>query len=133
RCNFVDGTSGTTYLRLVGSEGSMDVKWEEVVLRRNQAQPGDAFAQAKAQEAGEATGDRKRMVPPQEVVFQAEQGYRGAHYDHFRNWLYAIRHGGTVVEDPVFGFRAAAPALLCNDSYHQNTYIQWDPVTMKVI
>ncbi|MCB0744686.1 MAG: Gfo/Idh/MocA family oxidoreductase, partial [Ignavibacteriae bacterium] len=25
RCNFVDGTSGTTYLRLVGSEGSMDV------------------------------------------------------------------------------------------------------------
>jgi predicted dehydrogenase len=31
RCNFVDGTSGTTYLRLVGSEGSMDVKWEEVV------------------------------------------------------------------------------------------------------
>ncbi len=25
RCNFVDGTSGTTYLKLVGSEGSMDV------------------------------------------------------------------------------------------------------------
>ncbi len=133
RCNFVDGTSGTTYLRLVGSEGSMDVKWEEVVLRRNQAQPGDAFAQAKAKEAGEVIGDRKRMVPPQEMIFQVEKGYKGAHYDHFRNWLQAIRQGGSVVEDPVFGFRAAAPALLCNDSYHQNTYIQWDPITMQVI
>jgi len=32
RCNFVDGTSGTTYLRIVGSKGSMDVKWREVIL-----------------------------------------------------------------------------------------------------
>ncbi len=35
RCNFVDGTSGTTYLRLVGSEGAMDITWDKVVLKRN--------------------------------------------------------------------------------------------------
>ncbi len=35
RCNFVDGTSGTTYLRLVGSEGAMDVEWDRVTLKRN--------------------------------------------------------------------------------------------------
>ena len=133
RCNFADGTSGTTYLRLVGSKGSMDVKWREVVLRTNQAEPGDAFAMAKAKEAGQMAEERKKMLPPNETVYKAEQGYKGAHYDHFRNFLNAIRTGGTVAEDPIFGFRAAAPALLCNDSYHQNKYIRWDPVHMKVI
>ncbi|TAE55068.1 MAG: gfo/Idh/MocA family oxidoreductase, partial [Bacteroidetes bacterium] len=52
---------------------------------------------------------------------------------HFANFFRAIREGGTVVEDPVFAFRACAPALLCNDSYFQNTYKLWDPVAMKVI
>ena len=37
RVNFADGTSGNTYLRLVGSDGSLDVEWERVVLRRNKA------------------------------------------------------------------------------------------------
>ncbi|MCO6478815.1 MAG: Gfo/Idh/MocA family oxidoreductase [Phaeodactylibacter sp.] len=133
RCNFVDGTSGTTYLRVVGSKGSMDVKWEEVVLRRNSGDALDDFAKAKAQEAGGVVSGRKKMLPPEETVFRAEDGYKGAHYDHFANWLRAIRTGGTVVEDPVFGFRAAAPALLCNDSYFQNKFINWDPVGMKVV
>lgn len=133
RCNFVDGTSGTTYLKLVGSKGSMDVKWREVVLRRNHTSEGDSFAMAKAKEAGKAISSRKKMVPPDEIVYKAEEGYKGAHYDHFANFLNAIRTGGTVAEDPVFGFRAAAPALLCNDSYLGNKYIKWDPVKMKVI
>lgn len=133
RCNFVDGTSGTTYLRLVGSEGSMDVKWQEVVLKRNNVPPGDAFAQAKAKEAGVVESDRKKMLPPLETVYRVEDGYKGAHYDHHGYWLEAIRTGGSVLQDPIFGFRAAAPALLCNDSYYQNKFINWDPVEMKVI
>ncbi|MCO6492903.1 MAG: Gfo/Idh/MocA family oxidoreductase [Phaeodactylibacter sp.] len=133
RCNFVDGTSGTTYLRIVGSKGSMDVKWEEVVLRRNFSDDQDDFAKAKAKEAGKVISSRKKMVPPEEITYKAEDGYKGAHYDHFHNFLHAIRTGGTVVEDPVFGFRAAAPALLCNDSYFQGRFIRWDPVGMKVV
>lgn len=134
RCNFVDGTSGSTYLKLVGSEGSMDVKWREVVLKRNKTfSTGDPFAQAKAAESGTAYADRKKMLPPEEIVYKAETDYKGAHYDHFGNFFRAIRTGGTVVEDPIFGFRAAAPALLCNDSYHKNSFINWDPHNMKVI
>ena len=132
RCNFVDGTSGTTYLRIVGSEGSMDVKWREVVLKRNITDSGDAFAKAKAAERT-AFADRKKMLPPEEIVYKAEDDYKGAHYDHFANFFNAIRTGGNVVEDPVFGFRAAAPALLCNDSYYTNRFINWDPISMKVI
>jgi len=133
RCNFVDGTSGTTYLRLVGSEGSMDVQWDKVIVKRNSTTSGDAFAMAKAKEAGEVISDRKKIQPPKEVVYKVEDGYKGAHYDHHWYWLDAIRTGGTVDQDPVFGFRAAAPALLCNDSYYQNKFIDWDPVNMKLI
>lgn len=35
RVNFVDGTGGTNYLRMVGSEGSMTVEWDKVTLLRN--------------------------------------------------------------------------------------------------
>ena len=133
RCNFVDGTSGTTYLRIVGTKGSMDVKWEEVVVKMNStAMSDDPFLQEQARLRGE-TETRAKILPPREQVYTAERNWKGAHYDHFGNWFHAIRTGGTVAEDPVFGFRAAAPALLCNDSYFQNKFINWDPVNMKLI
>jgi len=136
RCNFVDGTSGTTYLRLVGSKGSMDVKWEEVVVRFNDnPESDDPFMKDKAKEAaaGATMEARKRILPPREMTYKAENGYKGAHYDHFGNLFRAIREGGTVVEDPIFAFRACAPALLCNDSYFQNKFMLWDPINMKLM
>ncbi len=133
RCNFVDGTSGTTYLKLVGSKGSMDVKWEEVVVRLNQqAETTDPFLAAKAKEAG-TQSNRAKILPPKETVYKAEANWKGAHYDHFGNWISAIRSGGSVVEDPIFGFRACAPALLCNDSYFKGSFINWDPERMQVV
>jgi predicted dehydrogenase len=132
RCNFVDGTSGTTYLKIVGSKGSMDVKWEDVVVKTNrQGGSDDPFLEEQARLRGGET--RKKILPPSEMVYQAERGYKGAHYDHFGNWFHAIRTNGKVVEDPEFGFRAAAPALLCNDSYFQNKFMEWDPINMKTI
>jgi len=133
RCNFVDGTSGTTYLRIVGSEGSMDVQWRKVILRRNNEQfDSDPFLQAKSARQG-VTVARKQILPQEEIVYAAEEEYMGAHYDHFANWFNAIRGGKSVTEDAVFGFRAAAPALACNDSYFKDKAIKWDPVNMKVI
>jgi hypothetical protein len=37
-----------------------------------------------------------------------------------------------VVEDAEFGFRAAAPALACNESYSNKKIVHWDPVNMKL-
>jgi predicted dehydrogenase len=134
RCNFVDGTSGTTYLRIVGTKGSMDVKWEEVVVKlNNNAESDDPFMKEQAKLRGETQEGRAKILPPRETVYAAERSWKGAHYDHFGNWFSAIRNGGTIVEDPIFGFRAAAPALLCNDSYFQDKFIKWDPVNMKLI
>jgi predicted dehydrogenase len=134
RCNFVDGTSGSTYLKLVGSEGSMDVDWERVTVKRNSnPRNDDAFLQEKTKDGGPAYADRKRMLPPKEMVYQVEDGYEGAHYDHFAGFFNAIRNNRTVVEDAKFGYRAAAPALLCNDSYFNDTVLKWDPIEMKLV
>lgn len=134
RCNFVDGTSGSTYLKIVGNKGSMDIGWDDVLLKQNDAPDmEDPFMQEKAAEAQNAQSDRKKILPPNQTHFKAEKGYKGAHYDHFANFFHAIRTGGTVGQDPVFGFRAAAPALLCNDSYRENKFIEWDPVKMRRI
>ncbi len=55
RCNFVDGTSGTTYLKLVGSEGSMDVTWDSVTLKRNKTMASDDPFFYRANEKGRYT------------------------------------------------------------------------------
>ncbi len=134
RCNFVDGTSGTTYLKLVGSEGSMDVTWDSVTLKRNKTiESDDPFYIEQMRKAGTPVSDRKRILPPEEYTFAAEKDYLGGPYDHFVNFFNAIKSGGKVAEDAVFGYRAAAPALLCNDSYNQDTAMLWNPETMQTI
>jgi len=134
RVNFVDGTSGSTFLRLVGSEGAMDVTWTEVILRKNKATPpDDVFNQAKAEEAAAGIPPRKSMLPPAEVVYMAEDGYMGAHFDHFVNFFDGVRNGTPVAEDAVFGLRAAAPALACNDAYFGDRIVRWDPEAMEVL
>lgn len=134
RCNFVDGTSGTTYLKLVGSEGSMDITWDSVTLKRNKSVSSeDPFFIEQMKKSGTPLTERKRILPPEEYTFEAEKGYMGGPYDHFVNFFNAIRNGGKVVEDTVFGYRAAAPALLCNDSYNQAMAMKWNPEKMQVI
>ena len=45
----------------------------------------------------------------------------------------AIKNNGKVAEDAIFGYRAAAPALLCNDSYNNDTAILWNPEKMQLV
>jgi hypothetical protein len=75
--------------------------------------------------------DKKRLTKA-DIDFRAPQGYSD-HLDHFTNFFDAVRTGKPVVEDAVFGLRAAAPCLACNDSYFQKKIISWDPVNMKVL
>jgi predicted dehydrogenase len=137
RVNFVDGTGGTNYLRMVGSEGSMTVEWDKVTLYRNRniVDATDPLLKTKnnTAEGKEYVYERKKMLPPEEMIYTAEEGYKGAHFDHHYNWIHALRNGGKVTEDALFGYRAAAPALLCNESYFNNKIIQWDPESLKVI
>jgi predicted dehydrogenase len=142
RVNFVDGTSGSTFLRLVGSEGAMDVGWDTVTVKRSKMpkEPGymvHTFDEAMQKEfvkryEQEYPEKRKTISPPSEITYTVEKGYKGAHYDHFSTFFQAIRTGKQVVEDATFGLRAAAPALACNNSYFEGKIIKWNPENMKL-
>jgi hypothetical protein len=111
----------------------MIVECDKVTLTKNKFWPTENYAQYFSAHQYEKDYDRKKMEAPEATVFKAEDGYKGAHYDHHYNWIRAIRGGKAVIENPLFGYRAAAPALLCNDSFFQEKPIKWDPVNLKLI
>ncbi len=126
KVNFVDGgvTSvwGDSGFRFVGNEGLMELGGGSVTVSRRPPLPKDWDAEPeKEATVAEATTQR----------FSAPDGY-SAHLDHFRNFFAAIRSRKPVVEDGLFGLRAAAPSLLCNMSYDKARPIGWDPETFEV-
>ena len=64
--------------------------------------------------------------------YVAPEGYSD-HYHHIKNWIDAIRSRQPVVEDPVYGFRAAGAALLSNRSYETGEPARWDPEDMRLL
>ena len=85
----------------------------------------------KEYDAKWTTAQKKRKTK-EDVLYKAPAGY-DEHLDHFTNFFDAIRTGKAVVEDATFGFRAAAPALACNESYFSKKIIHWDPIKMKLL
>jgi predicted dehydrogenase len=65
-------------------------------------------------------------------TYQLPHGYseQVAHHETFQK---AIRTRTPVVEDAVFGLRAAGPALMSNVSYFERRMVSWDPVNMQVL
>ena len=118
RVNFVDGSGGKTGIRLVGTEGEMDLDWTEVTVRRRKLSkaPGyggwdtnETFPEAVQKEFEEQYNEkyadvRPEIQEPPELVYAApdEYGGEGMRRDHFADWFKAIRTGGETVEGAVF-------------------------------
>ena len=49
------------------------------------------------------------------------------------NFVEAVRTRTPVIEDSVFGLRAAGPALLCNVSQREKRPVSWNPETMRQV
>lgn len=144
--NFISGTGGQEIIRLVGSEGVMDVKGNDIYIKHSIMPEAPGFGgydsiftlpkamQEEMQKDYDAkwTAAQKKRKTKDDVTFKAPRGY-DEHLDHFTNFFDAIRTGKEVVEDGTFGFRAAAPALACNESYFNKKIIQWDPVNLKLV
>jgi hypothetical protein len=77
------------------------------------------------------TPEQRKRKTKADIIFKAPVGYSD-HLDHFTNFVDSIRTGKPVVEDAAFGFRAAAPALSCNESFLSKKIVHWDPVQMKL-
>ena len=72
------------------------------------------------------------MTGAREEIYTAPRGYT-AQLHHIKNWIAALRSRKPFIEDAVYSFRAAGPALASNVSYFQNKPVKWDPETMKVV
>jgi len=142
RVNFVSGAGESSGFRFVGSEGVMTIG-RGVSLSRvpREAAPGytiDTFTRSEQEKFAKQYWEKypaqkpsaDAMRPNTDEHFQAPRGYSD-HVDHHRNFFASVRSRQPVVEDAVFGFRAAAPAVLSNTSYFEKKAIQWNPSTMK--
>jgi predicted dehydrogenase len=143
--NFISGTGGQEVIRLVGSEGAIEINGNNLTVKHSIMPEAPGFGgydslftfsksmQEEMQKEYNAkwTADQRKRPVKEDIVFKVPPGYDD-HLDHFTNFFDAVRTGKKVVEDAEFGFRAAAPALSCNESYLTKKIVHWDPVNMKL-
>ncbi|MGX5817506.1 Gfo/Idh/MocA family protein [Chitinophaga lutea] len=145
RVNFADGGGGGEYTRLIGTEGVMELGWNDFKIKSHKLPkaPGyggwdtfNTFTEKQQQEfireynARYSEADRA-AIKAEDSVYKAPAGYDDR-LDHFRNLFDAMRGGKPVVEDATFGLRAAGPALAANESYFKKQVIHWDADKMKI-
>jgi predicted dehydrogenase len=142
RVNLVDGATETMGLRFIGSEGIMAVDNGVTISKvPRELEPGysiDTFPKAQQEqflkEYRQKYPARPKVNTGQmsaEESFVPPKGYSD-HFEHVRNFIAAVRSRQPVLEDAVFGFRAAGPALLSNISYFEQKVCLWDAETMKL-
>lgn len=142
RVNFVDGGSEGEGFLFAGSEGTMEIAGNSVSVSRvpREKEPGlmiGTFTDAMQKQITASYREKYPVVhpagPPAEGYekFVAPHDYSDS-YDHFKNFFAAVRSRQPVVEDAVFGYRAAGAALLSNLSYERGAVVKWDPVEMKL-
>ncbi|MEP7230909.1 MAG: Gfo/Idh/MocA family oxidoreductase [Ginsengibacter sp.] len=144
--NFVSGTGGSEVIRFVGDEGTIDINGDGLTVHHSimSEAPGiggwdslSTYPKAmqetllKQYDQKYTAEQQKRPTRP-DIVYKEPSGYN-EHLEHHTNFFESVRTGKPVVEDAVFGFRAAAPCLACNESYFTKNIIHWDPENMKVI
>jgi hypothetical protein len=139
KVNFAEGGGDNQAFRFVGPEGTLTIAGGAVTVtkRPRASEPGhtsDTFAKATQQafmkEYRDKYPEQAELRPTREEVFAAPPGYNEG-LEHFRTFFDAVRTRRAVVEDAAFGYRAAAPALLTNESYFEGKPVGWDPSRMQ--
>jgi len=138
RVDFAAGANESSGFRFIGSEGVMTLSGNVTVNKKQRAkEPGytiDTFPKA-TQEAflkeyrAKYPENKQDINASSQETFAPPSGYSDS-VDHFAAFFEGMRTRKPVVEDAVFGFRAAGPALLTNRSYFDNRGYDWNPETM---
>ena len=126
----------------MGSEGTMEIGWTGLTITRvpREGDPGytiESFPRAMQEQI---MAEHKKKYPPHtgqdslggSEKYVAPEGYSDS-YDHFKNFFASVRSRKPVVEDAVFGYRAAGAALLSNLSIERGNVVNWDPDAMKLV
>jgi len=143
RVDFKDGATETQGFRFIGSEGILTIdRGVSISKVPDEAEPGqtaDTFSRAIRDQYMKEYREKYPLPKPSADAMRAQKdeeylapyGYSDW-LDHHRNFLNAVRTRKPVVEDAVFGFRAAGPALLSNVSYFEQRVCLWDPEKMAM-
>jgi len=144
RVNFASGLPEESFgFRFIGKEGVMTTSMSSLTLAKtpNEVEPGytigtfpRAVQEQFLKEYRKKYPERPRTVASMrsstEERYTPPPGF-DAHLDHHRNFYAALRSRKPFMEDAVFGFRAAGPALASNTSYFEKRVVGWDPQAMK--
>src|SRR6266404_3849320 len=144
KVNFESGTPAESAgMKFVGSEGTITTSTTRLTLARRprETEPGytiDTFPEAvqkdflaqyrKQYPATRASADSLR--PDRDDSYSQPVGFNPQR-EHHRAFYESIRQRKPSVEDAVFGYRAAGPALLTNVSYFEKRVCTWDPETLS--
>lgn len=146
RVNFKSGGGKELFgFRFIGSDGVMNTSMTSLTLQKAppESEPGytlDTFAKkAQEQYMTEYRAKYPTQVPTADAMrpdtdqhYAPPAGYN-SHRDHHRVFYDSVRSRKRPVEDAVFGFRAAGPALLSNTSYFEKRICKWDALGMKAV
>jgi predicted dehydrogenase len=145
RVNFVSGTGGSQLVQFIGDEGVMNIDYNGLTVHHSimSKAPGiggwdalqtypEAMQKTLLEQYNKkySPADQKRPEKP-DITYKTPENY-DEDVEHHISFFDAVRGGKPVVEDAVFGFRAAAPSLACNESYFKKKIIYWDPMNMKL-
>jgi len=145
RVNFKSGLPQEEFgFKFIGSEGTMTTSMSALVLEKTppEAEPGytigtfpkalqERFLSEYRQKYPETRPNADGIRPDTREKYSPPAGY-DAHRDHHRVFYEAVRARKRPVEDAVFGFRAAGPALLSNVSYFEKRICRWDANALTV-
>jgi predicted dehydrogenase len=143
--NFVSGTGGSEMIQFVGDQGTIHINGSGLTVHHSimPEAPGiggwdalstypEAMQKALLKQYNEKyTPEQQKRKTKPDIKYREPEGF-DEHLEHHITFFDSVRTGKPVVEDAVFGFRAAAPCLACNESYFKKKIINWDPVNMKV-
>lgn len=140
RVNFAAGANESSGFRFIGSEGVMTLSGVVTLAKKQRArEPGytiDTFPKA-TQEAflkdyrAKYPDGKPEVNASSQDTYAPPSGYSDS-VDHFAAFFEGMRSRKPVVEDAVFGFRAAGAALLLNRSYFDSQAYGWNPETMSI-
>jgi predicted dehydrogenase len=144
RVNFVDGSESGEGLRLIGTDGYIDMGWSSVKVKHHKIynEPGyggwdsfDTFTEAQQKEYEKWYKSRypkqQGTILPSDLEYMAPEDY-SANLDHHINFYKGIREKAPIVEDALFGMQAAGPALATNKSYFDKAIVKWNPETAQL-
>jgi predicted dehydrogenase len=142
RVNLKSGVPDERFgFRFLGTDGVITTSMSSTLLEKAppEREPGYTIDTFSKPVRDEFLRRYREKYPPQDKPaakiepekFSPPMGY-DAHREHHRVFYEAVRSRKKPVEDAVFGFRAAGPALLANVSYFEKRMCGWDPEAMTV-